>query len=68
MDDQQDNALPQAPAQVGKEQAAHMLGISGTTLDRWIKRGHIKPIRMPSGRRRFAVEEIRRVLDKMNEG
>lgn len=39
-------------------QAADMLGVSVGTLRSWADKGLIKMIRLPSGYRRFTVEEI----------
>lgn len=34
------------------------LGISLRTLDRWQSKGYIVPVRLPSGRRRFAASDV----------
>lgn len=39
-------------------QAAELLGVSAGTLRSWADKGLVKMIRLPSGYRRFTVEEI----------
>jgi len=43
-------------------QAAKKLGVHPNRLRAWEKQGLIKPIRLPSGQRRYPVEEINRIL------
>nr|WP_041458878.1 MerR family DNA-binding transcriptional regulator [Ammonifex degensii] len=45
---------------IGK--AAKMLGVHPNRLRAWEKQGLIKPVRLPSGQRRYPVEEINRIL------
>lgn len=42
--------------------AAHMLGVSQTTLRNWDRDKILKPIRLPSGHRRYRLED----LEKLN--
>jgi len=42
-------------------EAAAVLRISPRTLWRWQSRGHITPVRLPNGFRRFALEDIERL-------
>lgn len=50
------------PKLVGSGKAAKMLGISGSTLRRWVQEGRIKPaLKLPSGMLRFDPEEVKRV-------
>jgi len=44
-------------------QAAKKLGVHPNRLRAWEKRGLIKPIRLPSGQRRYPIEEINRILE-----
>lgn len=44
--------------------AAEILGVSGQTLRRWIKKGYIECITLPSGHRRFDRKEVERVLQE----
>ncbi len=43
-------------------QAARMLGVHPQRLRAWEKRGLIKPVRLPSGVRRYPLSEIERIL------
>lgn len=43
---------------VGIEAAARMLGVHANTLRRWADEGIVPHIRLPSGYRRFEVEEL----------
>lgn len=44
-------------------QAAKRLGMHPNRLRAWEKQGLIKPVRLPSGQRRYPVEEINRILE-----
>jgi MerR family regulatory protein len=49
-------------------QAARSLGISTRTLVRYAERGYIKPeMTLPSGHRRWVLEDIRRQLRELGE-
>ncbi|PTQ53527.1 MAG: hypothetical protein HSCHL_2022 [Hydrogenibacillus schlegelii] len=50
-------------------EAAKKLGVHPNRLREWEKKGLIRPIRLPSGHRRYPVEEIDRILKAggMNE-
>lgn len=43
-------------------EAAKRLGVHPTPLRAWEKQGLIRPVRLPSGQRRYPVEEINRIL------
>ncbi len=43
-------------------QAAKKLGVHPNRLRAWEKRGLINPVRLPSGQRRYPVDEINRIL------
>lgn len=43
-------------------EAAKRLGVHPNRLRAWEKQGLIKPVRLPSGQRRYPVEEINRIL------
>ncbi|PTQ53826.1 MAG: hypothetical protein HSCHL_1200 [Hydrogenibacillus schlegelii] len=43
-------------------EAAKKLGVHPNRLREWEKKGLIRPIRLPSGHRRYLVEEIDRIL------
>lgn len=45
--------------------AARELGVHENTLRRWEEAGLIRAIRLPSGVRRFPLEEITRIRDDM---
>ena len=44
--------------------AAEILGVSDQTIRRWITKGYIKCITLPSGHRRFDRKEVERLLNK----
>ncbi len=46
-------------------EAARELGVSDQTLRTWEKKGFIKAVRLPSGYRRYTVEEIERMKREM---
>ncbi|WP_273000874.1 MerR family transcriptional regulator, partial [Hydrogenibacillus schlegelii] len=50
-------------------EAAEKLGVHPNRLREWEKKGPIRPIRLPSGHRRYPTEEIDRILKAggMNE-
>lgn len=43
-------------------EAAKRLGVHPNRLRAWEKQGLIKPVRLPSGQRRYPIEEINRIL------
>jgi len=44
-------------------EVARMLGVDRHTVDKWIKEGWIKAVRLPSGRYRIPESEVRRILE-----
>lgn len=46
---------------LGTKAAADLIGVSDETLRRWVDRGQIRFIRLPSGRLRFRREDIEAV-------
>ena len=44
------------------QKAAKRLGVRPNRLRAWEKQGLIRPVRLPSGQRRYQVEEINRIL------
>ena len=47
-----------APVMLTPEQAARRLGVSSRSLARWSREGLIKTVVLPSGHRRYRVEDI----------
>jgi len=47
-------------------QAAQRLGVNVRTIYRWEKAGHLHPIRLPSGQRRFSPIEIDHMVRQRN--
>ena len=45
--------------------AAHMIGVHPNTLRAWADKGIVNVVKLPSGYRRFTVEEIERVRREM---
>lgn len=45
--------------------AASMIGVHPNTLRSWADKGLVEAVRLPSGYRRFTLEEIRRVRREM---
>jgi putative resolvase len=43
-------------------EAARLLSVSQTTIDRWIRLGHLRAVRLPSGRYRVPREEVDKLL------
>jgi|688.fasta_scaffold51599_8 excisionase family DNA binding protein len=43
-------------------QAADMLGVSNETLRRWTDEGKVPHFRLPSGERRFHVDDIEAIM------
>lgn len=50
---------------VGISEAARRLGVHPNTLRKWADDGTIPSLRMPSGHRRFDVEELARFKEAM---
>jgi diguanylate cyclase (GGDEF)-like protein/excisionase family DNA binding protein len=53
-----------APRWVRVQQAADLLGVSPTTVRRWVADGRIACQRTPSGHRRFLVDDLERAFPK----
>lgn len=53
-----DEHTPPGDHLVAPQEAARRLGISRNTLLRWEESGHITPIRLPSGVRRYRTADI----------
>jgi excisionase family DNA binding protein len=49
-------------------QAAHALGVSENTIRRWVQRGLLRAVRLPSGVRRFRPDDIKAARERMYEG
>jgi len=47
---------------IGK--TAKIIGVTPTTLRRWEKSGKIKPVRTPTGRRIYSMEQIESIINK----
>ena len=47
--------------------AAKKLGVHPNSLRNWEKQGLIKSIRLPSGQRRYSMDELNRLLQKKKE-
>jgi excisionase family DNA binding protein len=45
-------------------EAAEILGVSTRTLTRWVKQGHLDVRVLPSGQRRYYVEDVRRLASE----
>jgi excisionase family DNA binding protein len=43
-------------------EAAERLGVSETSIRRWVKAGRLKAIHLPSGRRRVRAAEVEAIL------
>lgn len=52
---------------VGRSEAARLLGISHTALDRWIDKGDVAAVLTPRGRREIPLTELVGLLEEMNE-
>lgn len=50
---------------VGVSEAARRLGVHHNTMRKWADRGVIPAIRLPSGHRRFDIEELERFRQAM---
>lgn len=57
---------PMALMQV--REAARALGVHENTLRRWADAGYIKPVKLPSGVRRFREIDVIATKDRMFEG
>lgn len=44
------------------KEAAKFLGVTTQTLREMEKRGELKPVRLPSGRRRYRTDDISRLM------
>ena len=56
------NAKVTAPRWVRVQEAADLLGVSASTVRRWVADGRIACQRTPSGQRRFLARDLERVL------
>lgn len=52
---------------ITRAEAARLLGISQTGLDRWIDRGEIAAVITPSGRREIPLTEVVELLEELDE-
>ena len=57
--------MAESPELLTIGQAAARLGVSIATLRAWADKGWIKVVRLPSGFRRFTVEEVERKRREM---
>jgi putative resolvase len=48
-------------------EAAKMLKVSQKTIDRWVRLGHLRAVRLPTGRYRVSRAEIERMLREVRE-
>jgi diguanylate cyclase (GGDEF)-like protein/excisionase family DNA binding protein len=55
-------AVKTSPKWIRVQQAAELLGISASTVRRWADSGRVASRRTPSGQRRFAADDLRRLL------
>ena len=49
-------------------QAARALGVHENTIRRWEERGLLRAVRLPSGVRRFRVEDVEALREQMFSG
>lgn len=49
-------------------EAARLLGVTTSTLSRWIHAGLLPAFRTPGGRYRIAVEDLRQTLQRTGTG
>lgn len=54
-----------APVLMQVRAAARELGVHENTLRRWEEAGLIKAVKLPSGVRRFRVQDVTRLRDEM---
>jgi len=47
---------------IGAGEAAALIGVSGRTLWRWEREGHIRAFVTPSGQRRYVPSEVKALL------
>jgi hypothetical protein len=52
---------------IGRAEAARMLGISQTALDRWIDKGEVAAVLTPRGRREIPLAELVDLLDEVDQ-
>ncbi len=50
---------------IGLTEAARLLGVHQNTLRNWADKGLIAHVRLPSGHRRFEVQEVDRLREEM---
>jgi putative resolvase len=53
-------------ALLGVREAARRLGVHENTLRRWEQAGLIRAVKLPTGVRRFRVEDVERLHDEMH--
>jgi excisionase family DNA binding protein len=49
-------------------QAARVLGVHENTVRRWEERGLLRAVKLPSGVRRFRIEDIAEIREQMFSG
>jgi len=49
------------------KEVCRILGVSYPTLRRWIKKGWIRAVQMPSGKYRIPESEVRRFLERIGK-
>jgi excisionase family DNA binding protein len=50
------------------DQAAEALGVTDSTIRRWVEKGYLRARRMPSGTYKFAPEEVQRLAAQIERG
>jgi putative resolvase len=53
---------------LGITEAAKQLGIHPNTLRSWVDKGQVPVMRLPSGHRRFTLEQIQAIKDQLEQG
>lgn len=56
------------PALLKPREAAAMLRVHPNTLWRYVSQGLLRPVRLPSGHRRYRAAEIQAILDGPADG
>ena len=54
--------MTQTPVLITGPRVAEMLAVSPETVRQWVKEGKLKPIVLPSGSKRFRLEDIEAIL------
>ena len=60
------NVVAEASRWIRVQQAADLLGVSASTVRRWVAEGRLACQRTPSGQRRFLVEDLERASHQAN--